>query len=138
MPRRRGTALGLIAAVAFAFALVAAGCGRDDFANDPRPPIPAEVTVKIANDGVAVSPKEFGAGLVNFTIANLTTTPGTLVIQGPVQAESDEVPPAGTASIKTEMKEGSYEASVDGVNARPFRFTVGSERPSGQNDLLLP
>jgi hypothetical protein len=136
MRRRRAKALGLVAAVALA--LVAAGCGRDDFANDPRPPIPAEVTVKIATDGVAVSPKEFGAGLVNFTIANLTTTPGTLVIQGPVQAESDQVPPAGTATIKTEVKEGSYEASVDGVNARPFQFTVGPERPSGQNDLLLP
>ncbi len=128
----------LIFAAALVTALVMAGCGRDDFKNDPRPPIPAEVSVKIAKDGVAVSPKEFGAGIVNFTIANLTTEPGTLAIQGPVDADSSEIPPTGTGTIKVDMKTGSYEASVSGIAARPFSFTVGPERPSGQNDLLLP
>ena len=128
----------LVFAAALVTALVVAGCGQDDFKNDPRPPIPAEVSVKIAKDGVAVSPKEFGAGLVNFTIANLTTEPGTLAIQGPIDADSSEIPPAGTDTVKVELKTGSYEASVSGVAARPFSFTVGPERPSGQNDLLLP
>jgi hypothetical protein len=137
MLRERGRLLPFVAAV-IAAGLILAGCGRDDFKNDPRPPIPAEVSVKIARDGVAVSPKEFGAGLVNFTIANLTTQPGTLAIQGPVNADSDEIFPAGTGTIKVDMKPGSYEASVSGVAARPFSFTVGPERPSGQNDLLLP
>ena len=128
----------LIFAAALVTALVVAGCGSDDFKNDPRPPIPAEVSVKIAKDGVAVSPKEFGAGIVNFTIANLTTEPGTLAIQGPVDADSSEIPPTGTGTIKVAMKTGSYEASVSGIAARPFSFTVGPERPSGQNVLLLP
>lgn len=128
----------LVFAAALVTALVVAGCGRDDFKNDPRPPIPAEVSVKIAKDGVAVSPKEFGAGIVNFTIANLTTEPGTLAIQGPVTADSSEIPPTGTDTIKVDMKTGSYEASVTGFAARPFSFTVGPERASGQNDLLLP
>ena len=128
----------LVFAAALVTALAVAGCGQDDFKNDPRPPIPAEVSVKIAKDGVAVSPKEFGAGLVNFTIANLTTEPGTFAIQGPVDADSSEIPPAGTDTVKVELKTGSYEASVSGVAARPFSFTVGPERPSGQNDLLLP
>ena len=128
----------LVFAAALVTALVVAGCGQDNFKNDPRPPIPAEVSVKIAKDGVAVSPKEFGAGLVNFTIANLTTEPGTLAIQGPIDADSSEIPPAGTDTVKVELKTGSYEASVSGVAARPFSFTVGPERPSGQNDLLLP
>ena len=136
MLRRRGRALPL--AIALVTALVVAGCGRNDFKNDPRPPVPAEVSVKIAKDGVAVSPKEFGAGLVNFTIANLTTDTGTLAIHGPVDASSTEIPPAGTGTIKVDMKSGSYEASVSGVAVRPFSFTVGPERPSGQNDLLLP
>ena len=74
-------------------ALVVAGCGRNDFKNDPRPPIPAEVSVKIASDGVGVSPKEFGAGLVNFTIANLTNQTGSLAIHGPVSATSDAIAP---------------------------------------------
>jgi hypothetical protein len=128
----------LVFAAALVAALVVAGCGRDDFKNDPRPPIPAEVSVKIAKDGVVVSPNEFGAGIVNFTIANLTTEPGTLAIQGPVDADSSEIPPTGTGTIKVEMKTGSYEASVSGFAARPFSFTVGPERASGQNDLLLP
>jgi hypothetical protein len=136
MLRERGRVL--LFAAALVTALVVAGCGRDDFKNDPRPPIPAEVSVKIAKDGVAVSPREFGAGLVNFTIANLTTEPGTFAIHGPVDADSSEIPPTGTDTIKVDMKTGSYEASVSGIAARPFSFTVGPERASGQNDLLLP
>ena len=127
-----------MATVILAAALVAAGCGRDDFNNDPRPPIPDEVSVKIATSGVAMSPKEFGAGIVNFTIANLTTDTGTLAIHGPVDTESNEIPPGGAETLKVEMKTGTYEASVSGIAVRPFNFTVGPERPSGQNDLLLP
>jgi hypothetical protein len=137
MLRRRRRAQ-FVAAALVVVALVVAGCGRDDFENNPRPPIPAEVSVKIAKDGVAVSPKEFGAGLANFTIANLTTRPGTLAIDGPVEADSDEIPAAGTGTIKVDMKTGSYEASVSGIAVRPFSFTVGPQRLSGQNDLLLP
>jgi hypothetical protein len=136
MLRERGRVL--LFAAALVTALAIAGCGRDDFKNDPRPPVPAEVSVKIASDGVAVSPKEFGAGLVNFTIANLTTEPGTLAIHGPVDASSQEIPPASADTVKVDMKTGSYEASVSGVAVRPFSFTVGAERASGQNDLLLP
>lgn len=128
----------LLFAAALITALAVVGCGRDDFKNDPRPPVPAEVSVKIGNDGVAVVPKEFGAGLVNFTIANLTTKPGTFAIHGPIDADSNEIPPAGSETLKVEMKTGSYEASVSGTAAAPFNFTVGAERQSGQNDLLLP
>jgi hypothetical protein len=128
----------LVVAAALVMVLAAAGCGRTDFKNDPRPPIPAEVAVKIASDGVGVSPKTFGAGLVVFTVANLTNQSGSLAIHGPVSANTNELPPGGTGSVKVDMKTGSYEASVDGIAVRPFRFTVGPERPSGQNDLLLP
>ena len=136
MLRERGRVL--LFAAALVTALAIAGCGRDDFKNDPRPPVPAEVSVKIAKDGVGVSPREFGAGLVNFTVANLTTEPGTLAIHGPVDASSQEIPPAGAETVKVDMKTGSYEASVTGIAVRPFSFTVGPERASGQNDLLLP
>jgi hypothetical protein len=137
MLRRRGRAL-VAVAVATTASLLLAACGRDDFKNDPRPPVPAEVAVKIADDGVGVSPKTFGSGLVNFTIANLTDQPGTLAIHGPVDADSDEVPPGAAETLKVQLKTGTYEASVSGIAVRPFSFTVGPERPSGQNDLLLP
>ena len=119
-------------------ALVIAACGRDDFDNDPRPPVPAEITVKIGDGEIVVSPKEFGAGLVNFEIANFEDTPATFSIEGPTEAVSDEIPARGNNSLKTELETGSYEASADGVEARPFSFEVGAERESGQNDLLLP
>ena len=94
--------------------------------------------MKIGNGEVAVAPKEFGAGLVNFTVANLTRNPATLVIHGPVDTTSPEIQPSSAETVKVEMKTGSYEASADGVAVLPQQFTVGPERPSGQNELLLP
>jgi hypothetical protein len=128
----------MLAGSALLAALLATGCGRDDFENEPRPPVPAEVAVKIADSGVGISPREFGAGLVNFTIANLTERPGTLAISGPVDADSNEIPPGAAETLKVQMRTGTYEASVNGISVRPFSFTVGPERPSAQNDLLLP
>jgi hypothetical protein len=129
----------LLAVVVVGVAAVAlAACGRDDFDNDPRPPVPAEVTVKIGNGEVVVSPRTFGAGLVNFQIANFESTPATLAIEGPTEAVSEEIPARGNNSLRAEMETGSYEASADGVAARPFSFEVGPQRPSAQNDLLLP
>jgi hypothetical protein len=138
MLRRRGRAPAVLVATVLLAAVVAAGCGRNDFNNDPRPPIPAEVSVKIASDGVVVSPKEFGAGLVNFTVANLTNETGSLAIHGPTDTTSDVIAPGDAETVKVDVKSGSYEASVDGFRVAPFAFTVGPERPSGQNQLLLP
>src|SRR5262249_35383409 len=119
-------------------AIVVSGCGRNDFQNDPRPPIPAEISAKIATDGIVVSPRSFGAGLAVFTVANLTNQAGSLAIHGPVAAATGEIPPSGTGSVKVQLKTGNYEASADGVAVRPFQFKVGPERPSAQNQLLLP
>ena len=74
MWRRRRT--GLLAAAGIAL-IGAAGCGSDDFANDPRPPAPIELTAKVDDRKVSVSPVEIdgepiGAGLATVTIANLT------------------------------------------------------------------
>lgn len=128
----------MLVAAALLGVLAVAGCGGSDFKNDPRPPVPAEVSAKISSQGVAVSPREFGAGLVNFTVANLTNETGSLAIQGPVDATSPDIAPGDTGTVRVDMKTGSYEASVNGFTVAPFGFTVGPERPSGQNQLLLP
>ena len=137
MARRRGRAV--LAALATVAVLAVAGCGRDDFENDPRPAVPAEITVKISDQDVVVSPAEFGAGLVNFTIANLTNDTAILTVEGPVVAETGEIPPNGNAILKAEMESGSYDVSVEGPDdVIPFLLEVGPDRPSGQDDLLLP
>jgi len=137
MARRRGRAV--LAALATVAVLAVAGCGRDDFENDPRPAVPAEITVKISDQDVVVSPAEFGAGLVNFTIANLTDDTAILTVEGPVLAETGEIPPNGNTILKAEMESGSYDVSVEGPDdVIPFLLEVGPDRPSGQDDLLLP
>ena len=136
MLRRRGRALFALAATVAVIA--AAGCGRDDFENDPRPTVPAEVSVEVGEDAVVVSHGEFGAGLVVFTIANLGDKDASVSFEGPTTAESDEIPPGGTTQLKTEVTTGDYAASVNGADAQPFEFEVGPERPSGQDELLLP
>lgn len=119
--------------------VAAAGCGRDDFENDPRPAVPAEITIRVSDKDVVVSPGAFGAGLVNFTIANLADEPAIVTVEGPTVAESGEVPPGGNTVLKAEMETGSYDVSVDGPSGvLPFQVEVGPDRPSGQDDLLLP
>jgi hypothetical protein len=140
MSWRRGRCL-TIFAVMSAAALLAAGCGRDDFKNDPRPPTPLEVTVEVTDDAVQVAPANFGAGLVNFVIANTSDVDAVFEVKGPhgVDERSNPIPARGNTIFKVELKQGSYEASVhDDDQVEPARLAVGPERASAQNDLLLP
>lgn len=125
--------------VAVAAAAVTLGaCGRDDFENEPRPPLPLEVSVKLSDEEVVLSPAEFGAGIATFTIANLSDEPTTLAIDGPTSDESGEIPPGATGVLKTNVVTGDYEAVAAGSSAKPFEFEVTAERESAQDDLLLP
>lgn len=135
MSRRRGTGVAL-AVVAL---VVLAGCGRNDFNNDPRPAVPLEVSVEITNENVQVSPPSLGAGLVNFTIANNSDDDATFQITGPTDGTSDAMPPDDNAQMKIEMRTGTYRAAVFGKDLiEPARIEVGADRPASQNDLLLP
>jgi hypothetical protein len=126
-------ALALVALVALA------GCGSDDFPNDPRPPVPLEATVEITNSAVQVSPAAFGAGLVNFTIANNSSDAATFSVAGPTDATSEPIPANGNTTFKVPMQTGAYIAGVYRKGSiKPAKIEVGAERPSGQNDLLLP
>ncbi len=122
-----------------AIAVIAVGCGRDDFENEPRPPLPLEVTVEINDKAVQVSPPAFGAGMVNFTIANTTTSEAAFEIDGPVTDVSDPIPPNGALLFKAELEPGDYEAGVDdNLTIERAGLKVGPDRESAQNDLLLP
>lgn len=139
MRRRRRTAL-LAAAGIAAFG---AGCGADDFANDPRPPAPVELTAKVDSKRVVVSPTRLdgapvGAGLANVTISNQTGEPRKLNFIGPTDRSTNPVVANGVLEFKIDLEEGDYSVEVDDPAIKPMDFPVGPERPSAQNDLLLP
>jgi len=136
MARRR--ARGMIAVAVAAAAVTLGACGREDFENEPRPPLPFDVSVELNEDEVILSPKTFGAGIATFTIVNLTDEPTSFSIDGPTVDESDEVPPGATDTLKTEVVTGDYEGVAEGNASKPFEFEVTAERESAQDNLLLP
>jgi hypothetical protein len=140
----KGTSLHARAVAAFALALLLVGslvgCGSKSFPNDPRAPAPIEVSAKVDSRKVTVSPDRFGAGLVNFTVANLSNSPIRFTITSPGKhVSSPEIPPGSPGYLKLNMKQGDYRASAgQGAGATPAPIKVGPERKSSQNKLLLP
>ena len=127
-----------LAAIAVALsALVLAACGEDDFENNPRPPAPISLSARIGDSGISLGPEEVGAGLATITISNQTADPATLILEGPTDESSDEVVAGGTGSMKIELQEGEYDVS-NGEGSGLAKLTVGPERESSQNELLLP
>ena len=114
-----------------------AACGEEDFENNPRPPSPIELSARIGDDGVTVSPRDVGAGLATITISNQTPRAERLVLEGPTDEASDEIIAGGTGSLKIALEQGDYEVT-DGGGARITELVVGPERESSQNELGLP
>jgi hypothetical protein len=136
------TVTGLLAAT-----LALAGCGSDpDYANDPRPPSPINVTAAITPEKITVSPQKFGAGPIVLTIANETQEPQRVTLQtdevagtqGGIKQSTSPINPDGTATLKVDVREGDYEVATDGDGIAPAQVTVGKKRESAQNDLLQP
>ncbi len=131
--RGRCAAAGLVVA-----AVLVAGCGSEEFANDERPPVPAQLSGKVDNRKVVVVPGDIGAGLATVTISNQSADAVQVAFDGPNSAETDEIPAGGVGAVQFELETGVYavEASVPTINSTTM--SVGPERPSAQNDLLLP
>lgn len=139
--RRSGSGFGgrrpaLLAAIVVAVA--AAGCGASSFPNEPRAAAPIEVTASIGPRAVKVSPRRVGAGLANFTVANLSSNPASFRIQGPTSRSSEQIAPGAVTSLTEDLKTGDYELSAPGSGFHGAGFKVGGPRPSSQNKLLLP
>lgn len=139
MRRRTTLRLSLPAGLAV-LALAAAGCGAEDHPNEPRPPKPITVTAQVDNKHVTISPDKFGAGLTVFTISNQSDSETTLTLEGPTEEESVPILPGNvTDTFKVAMETGDYVVSAGAdSSAAPAQLRVGPERPSSQDDLLLP
>jgi hypothetical protein len=153
-----------LACTTAALALALAACGAEEHANDPRPPIATEVTVSISEKKVSVQPGRVGVAdedssqpisqnenvknanigsstplNVVFTIANLTTTDSHLEISGPKDDTSPPIVANGTTRYEVALPTGDYLVSAADIpGAFAAHFSVGPDRVSSQNDLLLP
>ncbi len=128
----------IVPLAAGAAALAISACGEDDFENNPRPPAPIELSALISDSAVRVSPaNDVGAGPVTVTISNQSGDPARLVFDGPTDDSSDPVVAGGTGSMKFNLAEGDYTVST-GDEGPSEQLSVGPERESSQNELLLP
>jgi hypothetical protein len=119
--------------------LVLAGCGSSDFPNQPRAAAPIEITASVGPRAVKIAPNRVGAGLANFTIANLSSNPASFRLSGPTHTGTDsQIEPGSVTTIAAELKTGDYEVSAPGSGLRSTFLSVGAPRPSSQNKLLLP
>ncbi len=119
-------------------ALAVSACGSEDFENNPRPSAPIELSARIGDREVSLSPRAVGAGLATITISNQTDDPTTLLLEGPTDKESPEIVPQGTGGMKVNLEQGDFVVSAGDSNARETELAVGPERASSQNELLLP
>jgi hypothetical protein len=119
-------------------AIALGACGAENHKNDPRPPAQIEVSAKVDSHHVLLSPNKFGAGLVNFTVANLSGAPVTFKVTGPTEGTTTAIQPGAPDYLKMDLKEGTYQATAGKSKIRPATIKVGPERRSSQNKLLLP
>jgi hypothetical protein len=129
----------LLGATLLALPLMALGCGGDDHPNEPRIPAPVEVSASVDDERVSIGPTQIGGGLANVVVSNQSDTPVTITFEGPESEEGNPVAPNAVGTFKFDFVEGTYEVSAGAESkAKPATFTVGAERPSAQNQLLLP
>lgn len=147
---RRTPRQAAVAACALVATFALASCGDDGrkHANAERPPSPIVISAAISDDSVSVSPKRFGAGPITLVISNQSAAAQQVTLEtddqpgdsGPgVKAiETGPINPRETASVKGDLREGTYSLHVDGEGVRAARVVVGQQRPSSQNELLQP
>ena len=134
----RGGRLAALAVVASLAALAGAGCGASSNPQDPRPAPQLEVSASVNPDKVQITPDKFGAGVVNFTVANLSGSPITFSVNGPQKASTVQIQPGAPDYLKMNLKEGTYQATVGNSKIKPATIKVGPKRPNSDNQLLLP
>jgi hypothetical protein len=127
--------------------LALAGCGaEDDRESTLRPPVPINVTAAIDGERVRVSPRSFGAGPVVFIISNSSDSRQEVTFetdelggdQGGIRRSAGPIAPRSTGTLKVDARRGTYTLGTSSGGVRPARVRVSEQRPSSQDELLLP
>ena len=128
-----------------AMSIAIAGCGGGkDFENNPRPPVPLQLTGVITQKSVTVSPHKVGAGPVVITVSNQTSESHTLTLDGQgIQERVGPINPLDTAQIQKTLKPGTYQVKAGSEKAtdstiQAATLKIGKERVSGSDKVLLP
>ena len=147
-----------------ALALLGAGCGVEEHANEPRPQPSTRVSVAIGEDEITVQPERIAIGPepsqqlpqnvdaeqprvrsnapveVVLVAANLTDVDSRLEVRGAgANATSKPLVANGSIALQAQLPTGVYSVrAADIPGAKPARLVVGPYRTSSENDLLLP
>lgn len=145
------------------------GCGGGDddkFGNDPRPPVPVQLTGVITDNEVTVSPDslplapEQGTAVsrtdlptpIVLTISNQATSSHAIKLTGtsldgkPIEATVPAINPQDTAQLQQSLPAGTYKieatnpgGAVDPEDVpQPATLKVARNRQSSSGELLLP
>jgi hypothetical protein len=124
-----------------------AGCGGgDDYANNPRPPAPINVTAAITDSKVSVSPQRFGAGPIVLIVSNQSSSAQEVTFETDELGGSQPgrkfsttpINPRGTATLKVDVRQGDWKLGTKKGGIRAAAVSVGKKRKSAQDDLLQP
>jgi hypothetical protein len=123
------------------------GCGGgSDFKDNPRPPVPLQLTGTVKDKAVTVEPSRLGAGPVVLLIQNQTQQSHTVTIEGGPHNRVEEVGPINpldAGRIQASLEPGTYTVRAKSSRAaarqiKPAVVKVGRERQSSSGTLLLP
>jgi hypothetical protein len=137
-----------ILAVLSLAALALVGCGtKERTANELRPPLPIQLDASLMPKKISLSPNQIGGGPITLIVSNLTgsdqrVTFGANSPSGSsdlrIDSQSATIAPNNTATMKADLTDGTYSLSVEDDAIPASLLSVSGERPSAQNDLMLP
>jgi hypothetical protein len=137
----------ILAVLALA-ALALVGCGtKERTANELRPPLPIQLDASLMPKKISLSPNQIGGGPITLIVSNLTgsdqrVTFGANSPSGSsdlrIDSQSATIAPNNTATMKADLTDGTYSLSVEDDAIPASLLSVSGERPSAQNDLMLP